>query len=168
MTSPKTAHHAGGGERAIPLFPELRPHLAAVRLLGLDPVRVIPRFADGKSNPHTRMTCIVKRAGPEPWPKLFQNLRSTRQTELAADHPAHVVCAWMGNSRDVAAEHYLQVTGADFPRAGGGGPSGATRVTRPGCDDGTHPASEPPPPSLPVSERGHTNRPPASERDGTK
>ena len=143
VTSPKTAHHPGGAERAIPLFPELRPHLDAVRALRLDPERLVPRFADGKSNPHTQMTRIVRRAGLEPWPKLFQNLRSTRQTELAREHPAHVVCAWMGNSRDVAAEHYLQVTGADFTRAGAGGPADAGSVTPPptppGCGDGTHP-----------------------------
>ena len=31
--------------------------------------------------------------------------------------PSHVVCAWLGNSVDVAREHYLQVTGAHFERA---------------------------------------------------
>ena len=41
---------------------------------------------------------------------MFHNLRSTRQTELAERYPIHVVCAWMGNSRAVAQEHYLQVT----------------------------------------------------------
>jgi hypothetical protein len=41
-------------------------------------------------------------------------MRSTRQTELVASgFPSHVVCAWLGNSTDVANEHYLQVTDAD-------------------------------------------------------
>ena len=56
-------------------------------------------------------------AGLKSWPKLFQNLRSTRQTELAEQFPAHVVCAWMGNSEDVARDHYLQVTDAHFEAA---------------------------------------------------
>ena len=56
-------------------------------------------------------------AGLEPWPKLFQNLRSTRPTELEESFPSHVVCKWMGNSRAVAAKHYLQVTDEHFSKA---------------------------------------------------
>jgi len=51
------------------------------------------------------------------WPKLFHNLRASRETELAAEHPIHVVCAWIGNSQQIAAKHYLQVTDADFEKA---------------------------------------------------
>src|SRR5690606_29543204 len=36
------------------------------------------------------------------WPRVFQNLRSSRQTELAERYPMHVVCAWMGNTQAVA------------------------------------------------------------------
>ena len=57
-------------------------------------------------------------AGLEPWPKLFQNLRSTRETELAETYPVHVACAWIGNSHPVAAKHYLQVTDEHFEQAG--------------------------------------------------
>ena len=118
VTSPKTAHHPGGGERVIPMFPELLPHLRAAFDAAPDgALRVIPR-ADGGRNLGTQLKRIIRRAGLTPWPKVFQNLRSTRQTELAGEHPAHVVCGWMGNSRDVAAEHYLQVTDDDFARAG--------------------------------------------------
>ena len=60
---------------------------------------------------------IIERAGLEPWPKLFQNLRSTRETELAEQFPIHVVCAWIGNSRAVAAKHYLQTTEEHFRKA---------------------------------------------------
>ena len=51
------------------------------------------------------------------WPKLFQNLRSTRETELAEDFPMHVVCQWIGNSQPIAAKHYLQVTDDHFSKA---------------------------------------------------
>ena len=67
------------------------------------------------------MTRIVEQAGIKPWPKIFQNLRSTRETELAETYPIHVVCAWLGNSQPVAAKHYLQVTDDHFAHAAGGG-----------------------------------------------
>ena len=59
----------------------------------------------------------MRKAGLTLWPKLFYNLRSSRQTELAERYPIHVVCAWIGNSRAVAQEHYLQVTDAHFAQA---------------------------------------------------
>ena len=52
-----------------------------------------------------------------PGAKLFQNLRSTRETELAEDFPMHVVCQWIGNSQPIAAKHYLPVTDDHFSRA---------------------------------------------------
>src|SRR5437762_13070482 len=63
------------------------------------------------------MERIIKRAAVKPWPKLFHNLRSTRQTELTEKFPSRVVCAWLGNSRAVAQDHYLQVTDAHFAQA---------------------------------------------------
>ncbi len=60
---------------------------------------------------------IIKRAGLIQWPRLFHNLRSTRQTELEEKFPTHVVCAWLGNTKSIAARHYLQVTDEHFQRA---------------------------------------------------
>ena len=62
---------------------------------------------------------IITKAGLKRWPKLFQNLRSTRETELTEHWPEHVVCAWIGNSTTVARKHYLQVTEGHFERAAG-------------------------------------------------
>jgi len=45
--------------------------------------------------------------GPDARPKLYQNLRSTRQTELSDRFPVHVVCAWLGDSQPGAMKHYL-------------------------------------------------------------
>ena len=72
------------------------------------------RFREAKQNLRTQLAKIIKRAGVEPWPKLFHNLRSTRETELAETHPLHVDCAWIGNSQPIAAKHYLQVTDEHF------------------------------------------------------
>ena len=72
---------------------------------------------DRYANPRSTMQKIIKRAGLKVWPKLFHNLRASRETELAAEHPIHVVCEWIGNSPRVASEHYLRVTDADFDKA---------------------------------------------------
>lgn len=85
---------------------------AAARIGGIGRIALV-----SSGNLRTRFTKIIKRAGLKPWPKLFHNLRSTRQTELAAQHPLHLVCAWLGNKAAIAAEHYLQVTDDDFRRA---------------------------------------------------
>ncbi len=78
---------------------------------------VITRYRGSATNLRTQLHRIIRRAGLEPWPKVFQNLRSTRETELAEDYPMHVVCAWIGNSQPVAAKHYLQLTDEHFARA---------------------------------------------------
>jgi integrase len=118
VRSPKTEHHEGKGSRIVPIFPEVRPYLEQV-FEEAEPGTefVITRYRDANSNLRTTFEKIIRRAGLNPWQKLFQNLRSTRQTELAEKFPAHVVCAWMGNSEAVAKKHYLQVTDAHFDTA---------------------------------------------------
>ena len=50
-------------------------------------------------------------------PNQFQNLRSTRETELADQFPIQVVCDWIGNTEAIASKHYLQVTDEHFETA---------------------------------------------------
>ncbi|MBU4271383.1 MAG: tyrosine-type recombinase/integrase [Planctomycetes bacterium] len=119
--SPKTAHQ-GKATRQIPFFPELRPHLeAAFDEAAAGTEYVITRYRDSKTNLRTQLERIIVKAGLEPWPKLWQNLRSTRETELAETYPMHVVTSWLGNTATVAAKHYLQVTDEHFQRAATGG-----------------------------------------------
>ncbi len=123
VRSPKTEHHEGKASRVIPLFPELRQHLEAVR----DEVHpgievpfsspVITRYRSSNANLRTQLRRIIERAGLKPWPKLFQNLRATRETELAEKFPIQVVCEWIGNSEAVARKHYLQVTDDHYAAA---------------------------------------------------
>lgn len=122
VTSPKTARHAGKGERWIPLFPELRQHVEeAFDSAPEGEVHLVrhPCLRQRKANVNLRkgLTLLLRKAGVTPWPRLFHNLRASRQTELAATFPSHVVCAWIGNSERIAAAHYLQVMDADFERA---------------------------------------------------
>ena len=60
---------------------------------------------------------IIKRAGLVAWPRAWQNLRSSRQTELTETFPSHVVTAWLGNSERIAEKHYLQVLDSHFDKA---------------------------------------------------
>jgi integrase len=118
VTSPKTEHHPGGESRLVPLFPELRPYLDEFFEQAEPGTEfVITRYRNLNANLRTQLLKIIKRAGLKQWLKLFQNLRSTRQTELEESFPSHVVCAWIGNSEAVAKKHYLQVTDEHFSKA---------------------------------------------------
>ena len=120
VRSPKTEHHPGGESRVVPIFPELRPYLEAVfdeAEPGTDLVISRYEYRGRNTNLRTQLLKIIHRAGLEPWPKLFQNLRSTRETELSEKFPMHVVCKWIGNTQAVAAKHYLQVTDDHFKQA---------------------------------------------------
>ncbi len=116
--SPKTEHHIGKATRLVPLFPEVRAPLQEMRDQAPPEAEfVVPRCRDVNVNLRTQLSRIIERAGLKIWPKLWQNLRSTRQTELAETFPAHVICEWIGNSEAVARRHYLQVTDAHYERA---------------------------------------------------
>lgn len=118
VPSPKTERHEGHASRIVPLFPELVAFLQAVFDEAAEgEVNVITRYRLTTQNLGTQFARIIRRAGLQPWPKLFQNLRSTRETELAETFPEHVVCGWIGNSVPVARRHYLQTTDDHFARA---------------------------------------------------
>ena len=116
--SPKTEHHEGKESRVVPIFPELRTYLEEAYAAAAEGAEhVIARYRDGNANLRTQLNRIIRRAGLKPWPKLFHNLRSTRETELAETFPIHVVCDWIGNSQAVAKKHYLQITDGHFQQA---------------------------------------------------
>jgi integrase len=125
IVSPKTAHHAGKDHRIAPLFPELRMELEQAWMPDASGYVVDEKHRKASNGPAGWRNCnlrttfekLIIRAGLTPWPRLFHNLRSSRQTELAETFPTHVVCAWLGNSEDIAKDHYLQVTDEHFERA---------------------------------------------------
>lgn len=117
VTSPKTAHH-GKSERIIPLFPELvEPLQTLFDRAAEGEVYVIPMASQSVVNFRSSMRRIVRAAGVVLWPKVFQNLRSSRETELCDSFPLQTACQWLGNTAAIAAKHYLQVRNADFERA---------------------------------------------------
>lgn len=117
--SPKTEHHEGHESREIPLFPELLPFLLDARELAEKKTGYVitkRRETTGAALRRQMARCIDK-AKVESWPRVFHNLRASRQTELEDEYPSHAVNAWMGNSEDVARDHYLQVTDEHFRMA---------------------------------------------------
>ena len=128
VRSPKTEHHAGKASREIPLFPELATVLTeafdaapegAEYVVADNGYRQAADTPGGwrNCNMRTQFGRIVRRAGLEPWPRLFHALRASRETELAPEYPVHVVTAWLGNTPKIALKHYLMTTDADFAKA---------------------------------------------------
>jgi integrase len=116
--SPKTEHIEGKESRMVPLFPELRSFLLeAYEQAQPGQKYLITRYRHPGVNPGPQARRIIKRAGLVPWPKTFQNLRASRETELVEYFPVHVVSEWLGNSPQIAAKHYLQVTEDHFKKA---------------------------------------------------
>ena len=115
IRSPKTKHNGGDHlMRSVPLFPEVVPYMErwaelvgpGVNVPPCDPV--FPMVVDPSINLRTQLRRLIVRSGLEPWPKLFVNLRSSRETELLSVYPAADVCRWMGHSPAVAAKFYAQ------------------------------------------------------------
>jgi len=123
VRAPKTEHFEDGGIRFCPIFDELYPFLSELQDAvkpGIDcPMSspVITRWTSSAQNLRTPFLKVLRRAGINAWPKLFHNMRATRQTELLAQFPAKDVCEWLGNSQAVAMKHYAMPTDDSFQRA---------------------------------------------------
>ena len=87
VISPKTEGH-GQGSRIIPMFARLRPQLEeAWDMAEEDQTHVIPEglYLPAAKGPRGWVNCnlrttfkkIIPRAGLEPWPRFFQNTRSS-------------------------------------------------------------------------------------------
>ena len=118
VTSPKTRRYGKAG-RIVPLFPSLRLFLDEAFSMAAEGEKWVVPMLEGNvdKNLGTTLRKIIRRAGVEPWPKPFQNCRSSRQTELEQQFPTYVVCAWLGNTPTVAHKHYLTVTEEHFATA---------------------------------------------------
>jgi integrase len=103
------------GWRSMPIFPET-----------LSLLRSIPeRSRRGKLVVWTKspesVTELLKRHVTailgECWPKVCQQLRSTRRTELDGEFEPFVVNEWLGHDGRTAEHHYQQITPAHLARA---------------------------------------------------
>jgi len=124
---PKTQHLAGRSHRVIPLFPAIKPFLEAAWGAAPERAEYIPsdeyrrraQCPAGWRNANLRTTLakIIRRAGLEPWPRLWHSMRASCETDLARQFPLAVAAKRLGNTQAVAMRHYVEVTGADFARA---------------------------------------------------
>ena len=114
----KTEHHADGGIRIVPMFPELVDLFQRV-FDEAQPgeVHVITRYRDPAANLRTQLVRYITAAGLTPWPKPWQNLRASRATELADLFPSHVCAGWLGHTEVIADTFYRSITDAHFERA---------------------------------------------------
>jgi integrase len=120
VVSPKLEHHKGKGWRYVPLFPEIKRELEALRLTyqGEEPELVINRYCcDTEQNLRTQFARIVKVAGVEKIPRPFDNMRASRATEIYAEFGEKIEEAWIGHSNKIALEHYLMVRKGDYAKA---------------------------------------------------
>jgi len=139
VPSPKT-EGSGKTHRVIPMFPLLRPHLeAAFAEAEQGSIFVMPieyrRRALGPSgwrnaNLRTTLQKVIRRAGVDPWPRLWHSLRASCESDLAQSFPLAVVTKWLGNTPSVALRHYVDPTEVAYTQAnswipGGGAESGA-------------------------------------------
>ncbi len=117
VRSPK-GENFGKRIREVPLFPVVRRVLEEF-YLEPDGGEFVIATNDRSSakNLRTMFEKILRKAGVDPWPRLMQNLRSSRETELANEYPIQTVTAWLGNTPKVALENYLQVRDEDFTKA---------------------------------------------------
>jgi len=118
ITSPKTKRHRGGDKRLCPIFPEVAPALREAWEAAPDGSEwIFPSIRSVGKNLRTWLERAILRSGLTPWPRLWQNFRATRSTELADQYPSHVAAAWLGHTERIADRHYRQTTGAHYDRA---------------------------------------------------
>jgi len=118
VRSPKTERHAGKGERMVPLFPELQTILQDAFDRAPEGAEfVVNRYRDTSANLRTHLNRIINLAGLTAWPRLFNAMRASRATELAAQYPAAICTAWMGHTQAIAEAHYHMVRDEDYARA---------------------------------------------------
>ena len=138
--STKTEHRTGDhAVRVVPICPELRLMLAeAFERAEPGESLIVPMVARTTVNLRTPFERIITKAGHEPWPRLFQNLRTSCETDCVEKYPPHVVAEWLGHSPKVAAQHYLISREHHFEHVVNGGAATAATSTE-------TPADGPPP-----------------------
>jgi len=180
VRSPKTEHHGGGhAVRLVPIVPRLREILADA-LDAAEPGErfVVPMAARPGANLRTTAEKVIERAGVDAWPRLFQNLRASCETDWVQKYPAHVCAKWLGHSPTIAAQHYLQVRDAHFRDAieaepVGSDPNGAESGAESGARVAHFEAQQPPaeggkvsqPENAIATNRGRNSLSPAADEN---
>jgi len=121
---PKLAHLRGKERRTCPIFVQLQPYLTeAFEAAETGAVYTCPTLVRwGKRagiKYSKRLRQAIDRAGLKPWPKLLDNLRKTRATEVSHEFGPKAESEWIGHGEEVALRHYLMVTDDQWELATG-------------------------------------------------
>jgi integrase len=114
VNSSKTEHHKNRKLRIVPLFPEVERELLKLHCEAAPGSEYVFPNLRADSNLRTTLEKIILRAGVKPWPKLWQNLRSSAATDLARTVPSHIAASICGHTEEVAKEHYWKVGDGDL------------------------------------------------------
>ena len=105
VRSPKTEHHEGHEQRIIPITPKLMT-LLQDRFAEAEEGRQHLVTIGGKGAVIRQVRAIWKRAGVEPWKRLWQTLRQSCEKEWAMTFPQYAVSKWIGHSITISGRHY--------------------------------------------------------------
>lgn len=119
-----TVPHCKTSVRTVPIFGDFRPYLDQYQevCISREPMRVLkgPVFPNCPSQTQltNRLSRTATKAGMQPWPKPWINLRSSVETWLVRQgFDLTTVSSWLGNSPIIAQKHYLQITPGDIAAA---------------------------------------------------
>lgn len=120
FASPKTERHDGQESRTCPIFPQLVPYLNEAYDAAPDGAEWCCPFLREHNSVYPFRKLVVAaiaRAGFQPWPRLFNNLRASRATEIHSEFGAKAESEWIGHGMDVALQNYVMVTDDTWNRA---------------------------------------------------
>ena len=144
ITCKKTEHHEGKETRQAPIFAAIRPYLDKVwHSAKTGQEYLFERHHHASGNLRTRFKKIIKLAGVDPWPGIFNSLRASAATDLDEAYPSHVVDKWLGNSERVRKRHYLKVKDEHHEKATGGMRTFCTREASQGVVNEESDAAKP-------------------------
>lgn len=109
-----------GCTREVPLFPKWRAALADWYEIAPEAESVFTSYRSSANKTYRQqLLAVLTRLKIEPWPKLWQNLRASRETDLKRQFPGEhqIVTAWIGNSPRVSVQHYDRIPDDAFERA---------------------------------------------------
>ncbi len=131
--SPKTEHYDGHEQRIIPITPKLMT-LLQDRFAEAEEGQQYLVTITGKGAVIRQVRAIWKRAGVEPWKRLWQTLRQSCEKQWAMTFPQYAVSKWIGHSITISGRHYandvpdeLFAKAAGPSNAGGDNRTGAQR-----------------------------------------
>ena len=112
--SSKTEHHAKRQVRIVPLFPEIERELLKLHIEAKEKAEYVFPELRANTNLRTTLEKIIQISGVKPWPKLWQNLRSSAATDFARSVPSHIAASICGHTEEIAQEHYWMVEDSDL------------------------------------------------------